>query len=163
MRAADQVQVVLLQELGHAVGAKSIADTAVVLTPALRSKWARQTNGRFIGRQAGGSVGSARHACSELPSDLPPTCRRPPSHLHILVGVGPQQVAQQPGVWDIGRARDALDLLQRLELRGEAAVHAQDLHRRRAKERSVGLRQPKPTPDPLPLDAKACALCGCNS
>ena len=48
--------------------------------------------------------------------------------LHLLVRVCPQQIAQQPCVWDVCRPRDAFDLLQGFELRREPAVHAQDLH-----------------------------------
>ncbi len=51
-----------------------------------------------------------------------------PPGLHLLVGVGPQQIAQEAGVWDVCGTWDALDLLQRFELWREAPVHAQDLH-----------------------------------
>ena len=155
MRAADQVQIVLLQELGHAVWAKSVADTTIVLSPALCSKRGRQvgaTAGEWVGR---GHPACSLGACEQLsPHQL---STNPPSHLHILVGVGPQQVAQQSGVWNIRGARDALDLLQRLELRGKTTVHAQDLHSRRAQSRSIGFRQTKPSPDLLPPMPKRAA------
>lgn len=48
-------------------------------------------------------------------------------YLDLFVGVGPQQVAQQPGVGHVCGPRDPLDLLQRFELRRQAPVHAQDL------------------------------------
>ncbi len=50
--------------------------------------------------------------------------------LDVLVRVSPQQVAQQAAVGHVRGPRDALDLLQGLELWGQAAVHAQDLQRR---------------------------------
>jgi len=49
------------------------------------------------------------------------------SDLDLLIRVRPQQVAKQPRVRHVRRPPDALDLLQRLELRREPAVHAQDL------------------------------------
>lgn len=51
------------------------------------------------------------------------------TRLHVLVWIRPQQVAEQPRVWHVGWPRDPLDLLQALELRREAAMHAQDLGR----------------------------------
>jgi hypothetical protein len=36
--------------------------------------------------------------------------------LDVLVGVSPQQITEQPGVWDIGGPSNTLDLLQGLEL-----------------------------------------------
>ena len=45
----------------------------------------------------------------------------------VLVGVGPQQVAQKPRVGNIRRPHDALDLLHVLQLGAEAAVHAENL------------------------------------
>ena len=47
--------------------------------------------------------------------------------LDVLVGVGPEQVAEQPRVRHVGRAGDALDLVEGLQLRGQAPVHAEDL------------------------------------
>ncbi len=82
MRTAYEVQVMLLQEVRHAVWAKCVGHAAVILAPAL----------------------------------------------DVLVWVRPQQVAQEAAVWHICGPRHALDLLQRLELGGQAAMHAQDLH-----------------------------------
>ena len=45
----------------------------------------------------------------------------------VLVRVGPEQVAQEARVGDVGRAHDAPDLLHRLEVGREAAVHGEDL------------------------------------
>jgi len=45
----------------------------------------------------------------------------------VLVGVGPQQVAQEPRVGNIRRPHDALDLLHVLQLGAESAVHAENL------------------------------------
>lgn len=45
----------------------------------------------------------------------------------VLVGVGPQQVAQQPLVRHVGRPHDAPDLLHGLQVGGEPAVAAEDL------------------------------------
>ena len=50
-----------------------------------------------------------------------------PPALDVFVRVRPQQVAQEAGVGDVRGARDALDLVQGLEFRGQPAVHAQDL------------------------------------
>jgi hypothetical protein len=47
--------------------------------------------------------------------------------LDVLVGVRPEQVTEKAGVWHVGGAHDALDLLERGELRRESTVHAQDL------------------------------------
>ncbi len=47
--------------------------------------------------------------------------------LHVLVGVGPQEVAQKARIGDVCRPRDASDLLHRVEVRAEAAVAAEDL------------------------------------
>lgn len=47
--------------------------------------------------------------------------------LDVFVGVGPEQVAEQAGVGHVGRPHDFVDLVEVGELRGETAVHAQDL------------------------------------
>lgn len=47
--------------------------------------------------------------------------------LDVLVWICPQQVAQQAAVRYVCWARHTLDLLQRLELRRQTPVHAQDL------------------------------------
>jgi len=47
--------------------------------------------------------------------------------LHVLVGVRPEQVAEQARVGHVRGPHDPLDLLQGVQLGGEAAVHAQDL------------------------------------
>ena len=47
--------------------------------------------------------------------------------LDALLRVAPQQVANETRVRDVGRADDLADLLHRAQLRGEPAVHAQDL------------------------------------
>lgn len=44
----------------------------------------------------------------------------------VLVGVCPEQVAEKPSVWNIGRPRDPLDLLHRLQVRAQSSVHAED-------------------------------------
>lgn len=49
-----------------------------------------------------------------------------PAH-GVLVGVRPQQVAQQPLVGHVCRPHDATDLLHALEVGAEAAVAAEDL------------------------------------
>ncbi|KAJ8523567.1 hypothetical protein ON010_g17552 [Phytophthora cinnamomi] len=49
-----------------------------------------------------------------------------PAH-NVLVGVGPQQVAEQARVGHVRGAHEALDLLHLAELGGQAAVHAEDL------------------------------------
>ena len=79
--AADEVEVVLVKELGDDVLAEGEGDAAVVLAP---------------------------------PVD-------------VLVGVGPEQVAEEAGVGNVGRADDALDLIEAGELGGEATVGAEDL------------------------------------
>ena len=47
--------------------------------------------------------------------------------LHVLVGVRPEQVAEEPGVGHVGRAHDTLNLLEGAELGAETTVHAEDL------------------------------------
>ena len=42
----------------------------------------------------------------------------------VFFGVGPEQVAQQTLIWDVGRALDHLDVAVLVELLAEAAVHA---------------------------------------
>ena len=51
---------------------------------------------------------------------LPPT-------LNILVWVGPEQVAQQPGVGDVCWSHDPSDLLHALEIRTQTSVTTEDL------------------------------------
>jgi hypothetical protein len=50
-----------------------------------------------------------------------------PQPLDVFVRVGPEQVAEQAGVGHVGRPHDFVDLVEVGELRGETAVHAQDL------------------------------------
>lgn len=47
---------------------------------------------------------------------------RPP--LHVLVGVRPEQVAEETSVRDVGGAHDASNLLEVAQFWGEASVHA---------------------------------------
>lgn len=44
-----------------------------------------------------------------------------------LVGVTPEQVADEPGVRDVGGPHDVAHLFEVVQLRREAAVHAEDL------------------------------------
>ena len=67
----------------------------------------------------------------DKPVKAPRTAYTQGSDLDLLVRVRPQQVAQQPGVRHVRRPPDALDLLQRFELRRQPAVHAQDLRSRK--------------------------------
>ena len=46
---------------------------------------------------------------------------------HALFGVGPQQVAEQPLVWNLNWPNDLENLFEVLQLGAEAAVHAEDL------------------------------------
>mmetsp|Transcript_46438 Transcript_46438/g.94613 ORF Transcript_46438/g.94613 Transcript_46438/m.94613 type:complete len:335 (-) Transcript_46438:226-1230(-) len=46
---------------------------------------------------------------------------------NILVWIGPQQIAQQPGVGDISRPHDALDLVHGRKLGRQASMHGEDL------------------------------------
>ena len=48
-------------------------------------------------------------------------------YLDVLVRVGPEQVAQEPLVWDICRPLHAPYLVQILQLGRQASMHAQDL------------------------------------
>jgi len=79
--AADEVEVLLVQELGDLVGAEGEGDAAVVVAPA-------------------GAV---------------------------AVGVGPEEVAEEALVGDVDGALDLPDPVEVVEVRGEAAVHAEDL------------------------------------
>ena len=47
--------------------------------------------------------------------------------LLYLVRIGPQQVAEEPLVWDVCGPHDPPDLLHGLEVGAEAAVAAEDL------------------------------------
>lgn len=78
--AADQVEVVLVEELCHDVRPKGVGHTPVVLTP----------------------TGD------------------------VLVRVGPQEVAQEARVGDVGWPHDPTDLFKRFELGGKPSVHAED-------------------------------------
>lgn len=46
--------------------------------------------------------------------------------LHVLVGIWPQQVAQEPGVWDISGSHDSSDLFHGLEIRAQASMATKD-------------------------------------
>jgi len=81
MGSADEIELVLLQELGHHLGSEGEADAAVVLAPA--------------------------HG--------------------VLVGIGPEQIAQQSLVGHVGGAHDATDLLHGGQIGTEAAVAAENL------------------------------------
>mmetsp|Transcript_9142 Transcript_9142/g.19171 ORF Transcript_9142/g.19171 Transcript_9142/m.19171 type:complete len:375 (+) Transcript_9142:761-1885(+) len=50
-----------------------------------------------------------------------------PPAVDVLVGVAPQQVAQEPRVGHVRGTNDPLDLIERRELRAEPAVRAKDL------------------------------------
>lgn len=47
--------------------------------------------------------------------------------VHVLLRVGPEQIAEKPGVRNVGRPHNSSDLLHVAELGGEPAVHAEDL------------------------------------
>jgi hypothetical protein len=79
--AADEVEVVLVEELGDLVGAEGEGDAAVVLAPA----------------------GA------------------------LAVGVGPEEVAEEALVGDVDGSGDLPDPVEAVEVRREAAVHAEDL------------------------------------
>lgn len=74
MGSADEVHVVLVEELGDHVGAEGEGDAAVVLAPAQ----------------------------------------------HVLVGVGPQQVAQETLVGHVGGAHDPSHLFHGLQIRRQS-------------------------------------------
>ena len=84
----------------------------------------------------------------------------------LFVRVRPQQVAEQPRVRHVGRARDALYLLQRLQLRRQPAVHAQDLRARTSPALHGRLRtaiQPARPAGPLLCTRICSSATGCNS
>ena len=47
--------------------------------------------------------------------------------LHVLVWIGPEEIAQEAGIWHICGPHDTPDLLHGLEVRREAAVTTEDL------------------------------------
>lgn len=47
--------------------------------------------------------------------------------LHVLVGVTPEQVAEETGVGNVGWSHDSLDLVERGQFWGETSVHAEYL------------------------------------
>lgn len=49
------------------------------------------------------------------------------AHLHVLVRIAPQQIAQQSGVGHVRRPHDAPNLLHALQIGTEAAMAAEDL------------------------------------
>ena len=61
-----------------------------------------------------------------LPEDVahPPLGLAP--HLHAPLRVSPEQVAEQPGVGDVGGPHDGVDLLDGGEFGRESAVHAEN-------------------------------------
>ncbi len=65
-----------------------------------------------------------RHLRAEGEGD-PPVVLAPPHG--VLVRVGPEEVAEEALVRDVGGAHDPPDLLHRLQVRAEAAVAAEDL------------------------------------
>jgi hypothetical protein len=79
--AADEVEVVLVQELGDLIGAEGERDAAIIIPP---------------------------------PGVL-------------AVGVGPEEVAEEPLVGYVDGALDVPDPVEAVEVRREAAVHAEDL------------------------------------
>lgn len=81
MGSADQIHVVFMEEFGDYFGAKSEADSSIVLAPAHR----------------------------------------------VLIGVRPQQVAQESLIGHVSGPHDSPDLLHALEIGAEASVTAEDL------------------------------------
>ena len=81
MRAADEVEVVFVEELGHNLRPEGEADAPVVLAPAHR----------------------------------------------VLVGVWPEEVAEEPLVRDVCGPHDPPDLLHALEVRTQAPMTTEDL------------------------------------
>jgi hypothetical protein len=69
-------------------------------------------------QELGNNVGAEREADS--------TVVVTPSR-NVFIGVAPQQVAQQARVGHVSRPHDALDLLERIEIRTKTAVHAKNL------------------------------------
>lgn len=55
-----------------------------------------------------------------------PSVVHPPS-VKVLGGIGPEEIAQQPGVGDVGGALQIPNLIKVLQVRRETAVHAEDL------------------------------------
>lgn len=47
--------------------------------------------------------------------------------LNVLIGVGPEKIAEETVVGHVGGTHDAADLLHGLEVRRETTVHAEDL------------------------------------
>jgi len=109
-----QVEVVLLEELGHHIPSKGVAHTPIVVSPAR----------------------------------------------DVLLWIGPQEVAHEALVWDIGGARHSSYLIHVLKIGRKAAVHTEDLlvndcSNRHAIE-TVGECLPKPdVVTPLALIVKA--------
>lgn len=64
----------------------------------------------------------------------------------VLVGVGPQEVAEEAGVGDVGGAHDAADLVHVVQVGGEPAVHAKNLfvHNRRYRQAIEAVRERLP-------------------
>jgi hypothetical protein len=46
--------------------------------------------------------------------------------LNILIGIGPEEVAQEASVRDVSRSHNSLDLLERAKLRAQTTVHAEN-------------------------------------
>ena len=96
MRSHDQVAIVFLEEVRHHVRAERERHTAIVFSVASHILFNKHQ------RWGGGSASTLA---------FPPF-----PHTH-LVGVCPQQVADEARVRHVGRSDDALDLVKRVEVR----------------------------------------------
>jgi hypothetical protein len=81
MRAANEVQIVLVQKLRDNVLPESERDTPIVFAPSV----------------------------------------------NLLIGIGPKEITQETSIGDIGRAHNALHLIQTGKFWTETSVHAKDL------------------------------------
>jgi hypothetical protein len=106
MRAADEVQVVLVQKLRNNVFPERERDTPIVFAPSV----------------------------------------------NLLIGIGPKEITQETSIGDIGRAHNALDLIQTGKFWTEASVHAKDLFIDNCSTRKAVEAIGKSLPE---LDAKA--------
>jgi hypothetical protein len=89
------------------------------------------------------------HVGAEGVGDAPVVVGRPPG---LPRGVGPEQVAEQAFVGHVARPGHVPDLLQAAQVRGDAAVHAQDaaVHQRRHGEPVEAVAEDAPEAHAVP-------------
>ena len=113
MGAADEVQIVFAEKFVHGVAPKGIRHPPVVFPPPLPpiNSEISSNNSEIKSRL---SVRKCHHLLFFWASLR--DRKRKATDRYVFVGVGPEQVAEEAVVGDVGGTGDALYLLQRLQL-----------------------------------------------